>query len=132
MIEDNQLNLELATDLLEAHGFTVFQAHSAEEGLQLARVAMPDIVLMDLGLPGLDGLSATQNLKADPATAHISVVALTAHAMRGDDHLAAAAGCDGYFTKPIDTRTFAGRVGEFIAAAQARRTAPFNNVQLSH
>jgi two-component system, cell cycle response regulator DivK len=117
IIEDNPLNLELATDLLEVNGFAVSSAQTAEDGLRLARELMPDLVLMDFSLPGMDGLSATKNLKTDPATRHLTVVGLTAHAMRGDEQIALNAGCDGYLTKPIDTRTFIATVKKFIALA---------------
>jgi CheY-like chemotaxis protein len=122
IIEDNLLNLELATDLLEANGFAVSSAQTAEEGLRLARELLPDLVLMDFSLPGMDGLSATKNLKADPATHHLAVVGLTANAMKGDEELALAAGCDGYLTKPIDTRTFIAAVTKFIESANLRQT----------
>ena len=121
IIEDNLLNLELATDLLEANGFAVASAPTAEEGLQLARELEPDLVLMDFGLPGMDGLSATKNLKTDPATRHLTIVGLTAHAMKGDEELALSAGCDGYLTKPIDTRTFVATVKNFLAFANLRQ-----------
>ena len=94
IIEDNLLNLELTTDLLEANGFVVHSAQTAEEGLRLARELLPDLVLMDFSLPGMDGLSATQNLKADPLTRRLIVVGLTANAMKGDEELALHAGCD--------------------------------------
>jgi CheY-like chemotaxis protein len=122
IIEDNVLNLELATDLLEANGFVVSSAQTAEEGLRMARELMPDLVLMDISLPGMDGLSATKNLKADPATRHLAVVGLTANAMKGDEEIALNAGCDGYLTKPIDTRTFIAAVTQFIASASSRQT----------
>lgn len=122
VIEDNLLNLELATDLLEANGFVVSSAPTAEEGLRLARALLPDLVLMDFSLPGMDGLSATKHLKADPATRHLTVVGLTANAMKGDEEIALNAGCDGYLTKPIDTRTFIAAVTKFIAAANSRPT----------
>src|SRR5476649_2381020 len=122
IIEDNLLNLELATDLLEANGFVVSSAQTAEEGLRIARELLPDLVLMDFSLPGMDGLTATKNLKADPATLQISVVGLTANAMKGDAEAALAAGCDGYLTKPIDTRTFITAVTKFIASAKFRQT----------
>jgi CheY-like chemotaxis protein len=115
IIEDNALNLELVTDLLELHGFAVASARTAEEGLRLARELLPALVLMDFSLPGMDGLSATKNLKTDPATRHLAVVGLTAHAMKGAQETALRAGCDGYMTKPIDTRTFAATVKNFIA-----------------
>ena len=115
IIEDNALNLELVTDLLELHGFAVASARTAEEGLRLARELLPALVLMDFSLPGMDGLSATKNLKNDPATCHLAVVGLTANAMKGAQETALRAGCDGYLTKPIDTRTFAATVKNFIA-----------------
>jgi CheY-like chemotaxis protein len=122
IIEDNQLNLELATDLLEANGFVVSSAQTAEEGLRMARELLPDLVLMDFSLPGMDGLSATKNLKADPMTRHLTVIGLTAHAMRGDEQIALNAGCDGYLTKPIDTRTFIATLKKLIASADLRQT----------
>jgi CheY-like chemotaxis protein len=121
IIEDNLLNLELATDLLEANGFVVSSAQTAEDGLRLARELLPDLVLMDFSLPGMDGLTATKNLKTDPATNHVAVVGLTANAMKGDEELALAAGCDGYLTKPIDTRTFIAAVTKFITAINLRQ-----------
>ena len=122
VVEDNPLNLELATDLLEASGFGVRSARTAEEGLRLAREVSPDLILMDVSLPGLDGLAATEALQADAANRHLTVIALTAHAMKGDEELARKAGCDGYLSKPIDTRAFAKQVAGFIAAADSRRT----------
>ena len=124
LVEDNLLNLELATDLLEVAGFIVCQAQTAEAGLRIAREQSPDLVLMDLSLPGLDGLAATRALKADLATHHLPVIALTAHAMKGDEALALSAGCDGYLTKPINTRTFAATVAAFIADANDRAAEP--------
>ena len=118
IIEDNIMNLELATDLLEANGFSVLQAQNAEVGLRLAREAMPDLILMDLSLPGMDGLQATKALKSDPATRHLIVVALTAHAMKGDQEIALAT-CDGYLTKPIDTRVFVDTVESIIKQADS-------------
>jgi CheY-like chemotaxis protein len=118
IIEDNSLNLELATDLLEVNGFTVNSAPTAEEGLRLARELLPDLVLMDIGLPGMDGLCATKNLKANPATRHLTVVGLTANAMKGDEETALNAGCDGYLTKPINTRTFIETITRFINAGR--------------
>lgn len=122
IIEDNLLNLELATDLLAANGFVVSSAPTAEEGLRMAGELLPDLVLMDFSLPGMDGLSATKHLKANPATRHLTVVGLTANAMKGDEETALNAGCDGYLTKPIDTRTFVAAVTQFIASANLRQT----------
>ncbi len=120
VIEDNPLNLELVTDLLEAVGFNVGQAHTAEEGLHLALKLRPDLIFMDLSLPGIDGLTATKALRAEPATCNLIIVALTAHAMKGDAELALTAGCDGYLAKPIDTRTFAAKAAAFIRAGHTR------------
>jgi CheY-like chemotaxis protein len=120
IIEDNLLNLELETDLLEANGFVVFSAQTAEEGLRMVRELLPDLVLMDFSLPGMDGLSATKNIKADPMTRRVVVVGLTANAMKGDAEIALNAGCDGYLTKPIDTRKFIATINQFIASAKLR------------
>jgi len=123
IIEDNLLNLELARDLLEARGFVVYTAPTAEEGIRIAGEILPDLVLMDFGLPGMDGLGATKVLKANPATRHLTVVGLTAHAMKGDEEIALKAGCDGYLTKPIQTRTFTETIERFIASASERQTS---------
>lgn len=124
IVEDNPLNRELASDLLEARGYVVLSAPSAEEGITLARRERPDLVLMDVALPGMDGLEATAILKADPRTQHIPIVALTAHAMKGDADRARAAGCAGYVTKPINTRTFPDIVADFLNAAARENAAP--------
>ncbi|NOZ57205.1 MAG: response regulator [Calditrichaeota bacterium] len=116
VVDDNDLNLELVTDLLEVAGFSVHSATTAEEGIRLAQIAQPDLILMDVGLPGMDGLEAARILKSDARTRGIPLVALTAHAMRGDREKALAAGCDGYITKPIDTRTFVQDVRRFASA----------------
>jgi CheY-like chemotaxis protein len=123
IIEDNELNLELASDLLELKGFVVLQARSAEAGLRLAHQTAVDLILMDLSLPGMDGLAATRELKQDPATRHLPILALTAHAMRGDAEIIAQAGCDGYLTKPIDTREFGNQVLAFLTSARNRAGA---------
>jgi CheY-like chemotaxis protein len=118
VIEDNPLNLELVRALLEVHGYEVIDSGNAEDGIERARMEQPQLIFMDLSLPGTDGLAATQLLKADAATRHIPVVALTAHAMKGDDERALQAGCDGYLTKPIDTRAFPVVVARFLAREQ--------------
>lgn len=130
IIEDNLLNLELVTDLLEANGFIVSSAPTAEEGLRMAREIMPDLVLMDMGLPGMDGLCATKDLKTNPATRHLTVVGLTAHAMKGDTEFVLKAGCDGRLTKPIDTRQFIETVKRFIASASLRQTTRQIEIEL--
>lgn len=115
LIEDNALNMELARDLLEVAGYEVITATSAEEGLEIVRRQRPALVLMDIGLPGMDGLDATRQIKADPTTTHIPVVAVTAHAMKGDAERALEAGCAGHLTKPLDTREFARTVAGYLA-----------------
>lgn len=114
IIEDNPMNMDLAVDLLELAGFNVVQAETAEKGIALAKAELPDIILMDISLPGMDGLTAAKILKADDLTKEIPVIATTAHAMKGDEEKAMAAGCNGYLTKPINTKTFSGTVGGFI------------------
>ena len=114
LIEDNLMNMELATDLLEAAGYEVLKAERAEAGIAIAVAQQPDIILMDIALPGMDGLEATRRLKEDARTARIPVVALTASAMRGDNDKARSAGCCGYIAKPIDTRLFAKVVSDFM------------------
>jgi len=114
VVEDDPLNMELVSDLLTVHGYTVLQATTGQEALALAAREQPDLILMDIGLPGMDGLAACRALKADPTTVAIPVVALTAYAMRGDEEKIMAAGCDGYITKPIDTRQFAHIVARFL------------------
>ena len=122
IVEDNPTNLELARDLLEASGFVVLSASEAEQGLSVARQALPDLILMDVSLPGMDGLSATRELKLNPATRHIPVVALTAHAMKGDEQSALNAGCTGYLTKPIATRDFAGTLHRWLGNGPSAET----------
>jgi two-component system cell cycle response regulator DivK len=109
IIEDNRANMTLATFLLESAGHKVLSATDAEAGLALARAELPDLILMDIQLPGMDGLEATTLLKQDVATRTIPVIALTALAMKGDEARILAAGCDGYIAKPI-------RYQEFLAA----------------
>ena len=101
IIEDNAANMKLACLLLRSAGHTVLVAVDAESGLTLARAEQPDLVLMDIQLPGMDGLAATAQLKADPATAAIPVLALTAMAMKTDEAKTRAAGCDAYIAKPL-------------------------------
>jgi CheY-like chemotaxis protein len=116
IVEDNAMNMELAVDLLQAAGYVVLSATEAEQGIEVARATKPDLILMDISLPGMDGLVATQRLKSDPTTREIPVVALTAHAMKGDEEKALAAGCAGYLTKPIDTRTFGQAIGRYLGS----------------
>lgn len=110
LVEDNQRNLKLARDVLEFHGFRVEVTMTGEEALAEAVRTSPDIILMDLQLPGIDGHTALAHLRADPRTAGIPVVALTAFAMEADRARAVDAGFDGYLEKPISVRDFPGQV----------------------
>jgi two-component system, cell cycle response regulator DivK len=116
VVEDNARNMTLATFLLESAGHTVLSATNAEAGLAMARVEQPQLILMDIQLPDMDGLEATGLLKADPATRAIPVIALTALAMKGDEERILAAGCDGYIAKPLSYRHFLAAVASQIAA----------------
>lgn len=115
IVEDNPANMKLAAFLLENAGHAVLQAVDAETALQLARAGAPDLILMDVQLPGMDGLEATRRLKADPATRAIKIVALTAFAMPGDEEKIHAAGCDGYIAKPIRYKEFLATVAALLA-----------------
>jgi two-component system cell cycle response regulator DivK len=106
VIEDNTANMTLATFLLEKMGHTVLSATNAEAGLASARGDQPDLILMDIHLPGMDGLAATALLKRDDVTRAIPVIALTALAMKGDEERICAAGCDGYIAKPLRYKDF--------------------------
>ena len=116
IVEDNALNLELVTDLLAAAGYSIRQARSGEEGVRLAQGEPPDLILMDLRLPGMDGYDALRHLRADPRTAHIPTVALTAQAMSGDHEAVVAAGFDDYISKPINTATFPQMVARVLGS----------------
>jgi CheY-like chemotaxis protein len=115
VVDDNDAGLLLVRTVLELDGFRIDSAASAEEVLVRLKARTPDLILMDVQLPGQDGLSLTRQLKADPGTAGIPIVALTAHAMAGDREQALAAGCIGYMSKPIDTRTFGDDIRQFIS-----------------
>jgi CheY-like chemotaxis protein len=104
VVDDNPTNLKLVTYLVKANGYDVDAAADAEAALAAITSKRPDLILMDLQLPGIDGLELTRRLKTDPAPADIRIIAVTAYAMKGDQERALAAGCDGYVTKPIDTR----------------------------
>ncbi len=106
LVEDNETNMKLSRFLLESADHAVLTAINAEAGLALARERHPDLILMDIQLPGMDGLEATVQLKADAATRDIPVIALTALAMKGDEERIRAAGCDGYVAKPLDYKQF--------------------------
>jgi CheY-like chemotaxis protein len=114
VVDDNLTNLKLAGDVLEYAGYRVFRAADAEEAQVLLSHTQPNLIFMDLALPGMDGLTLTRKLKAAPLTNHIRIVALTAFAMKGDEQKAREAGCDGYISKPIDTRTLPTQAAEIL------------------
>lgn len=114
VVEDNELNMKLVRSLLKIRNYGVLEAVDAETGIQLTRKHRPDLVLMDVQLPGIDGLKATQIIKGDPALKDIPVVALTSYAMQGDEEKAVKAGCTGYITKPLDTKAFLETIDEYL------------------
>jgi CheY-like chemotaxis protein len=117
VVEDNPENRMLIRFTLEGHGYRVDVAGSATEAMASLERRRPNLILMDIQLPGQDGLSLTRELKADPALTAIPVVALTARAMTGDRELSLTAGCSGYITKPIDTRTIVGEIERFLPSS---------------
>jgi two-component system cell cycle response regulator DivK len=119
VVEDNPANLKLATLLLENAGYTVLAAGDGETGIRLAGERLPDLVLMDIQMPGIDGLEATRRLRADPATARLRIVALTALAMKGDEERILAAGCDGYIAKPFRPAEFLEKVAAALGQDHA-------------
>ncbi|HUO19672.1 MAG TPA: response regulator [Steroidobacteraceae bacterium] len=116
IVDDNPTNLKLASDVLLSEGYAVDTAQDAEQAQRILEQQVPDLILMDIALPGMDGLAFTRRLKAGSRFSHVPIVALTASAMRGDEERALAAGCAGYITKPIDTRAFGRQIGRFLAA----------------
>jgi CheY-like chemotaxis protein len=123
LVDDNPINLKLASEVLMAGGYDTVTAADAEHARELLNTLLPDLILMDIALPGMDGLSLTKLLKAEPRLCHVPIVALTAYAMRGDDLKALAAGCEGYISKPIDTRVLVEQVAAIIAKARMRNPA---------
>jgi CheY-like chemotaxis protein len=112
VVDDNPTNLKLITYLVKAQGYDVVTAIDAEAALAAIAAARPDLILMDLQLPGIDGLELTRRLKRTPETADIRIIAVTAYAMKGDQEKALAAGCDAYVTKPIDTRALPALIAQ--------------------
>jgi two-component system cell cycle response regulator DivK len=121
IVDDNNDNLELTQILLEAEGFEVRSAEDAETALKTLQTYRPHLILMDIQLPGMDGLEFTHRLRQEPVFQDVIIVALSAYAMKGDEDNARAVGCDGYITKPINTRSFAGVVRGYL---QALRSTP--------
>jgi two-component system cell cycle response regulator DivK len=123
VVEDTPINMKLVSMLLVKSGYRVLQADNASDGIALAQTHQPDLILMDIQLPGMDGLTATRLLKADQATLHIRIVALTAFAMKGDEEKIMAAGCDGYIAKPIEYKKFLAEVEQHLASGVNPRDA---------
>jgi CheY-like chemotaxis protein len=117
VVDDNPRNLKLAFDVLEDAGYEVIEAVDAEEAQSMIDRNLPDLILMDIALPGMDGLTLTRKIKANERTKHIRIIALTAFAMKGDDQKALAAGCDGYITKPIDIHQLLVQVAEILGGS---------------
>jgi CheY-like chemotaxis protein len=117
VVDDNPRNLKLAFDVLEDAGYEVLEAVDAEEAQIMIDRNLPDLILMDIALPGMDGLTLTRKTKGKERTKHIRIIALTAFAMKGDDQKALAAGCDGYITKPIDIHQLQVQVAEILGGS---------------
>jgi len=124
IVDDTPVNLKLVRVLLSRQGFEVRTASTAEEALEMAQSFRPRLVLADIQLPGMDGLEMTRRLKAAPETQDTVVLALTAFAMKGDEEKAFAAGCDGYITKPIDTRTFPSLIRQYMSKTDELPASP--------
>ena len=114
IVDDNPTNLKLVSFLVKANGYEVDTAIDADAAIAAIAAQRPRVILMDLQLPGIDGLELTRRLKADPATRDISIIAVTAYAMKGDQERARAAGCDDYVTKPIDTRALPELIARYV------------------
>lgn len=114
IVDDNSDNLELALAILSGHGYELRTAVDAKAALELMQTVLPKLILLDIQLPGIDGLQLARQLKADPRTQHIPILAVTAYAMKGDEQRARAAGCDGYLTKPINKRELRAAVAGYM------------------
>ena len=114
IVEDNEMNRDMLSRRLERRGFAIVMAIDGQQGVEMTRSERPDLILMDMSLPVMDGWAATQAIKADPELSKIPVIALTAHAMAGDREKAMAAGCDYYDTKPIELPRLLEKIGKFL------------------
>jgi CheY-like chemotaxis protein len=123
IVDDNPANVKLMSFILSARGYDIHTATNATEALATLEHTLPRLILMDVQLPGMDGLELTARLKADPKTCAIIIVAVTAYAMTGDEQKARNAGCDGYITKPIDKRTLPATVAAYLASGMDTGTA---------
>lgn len=118
LVEDNVHNRRIFSDVLSHYGFEVLEAGNGEEAIELTQTKLPDLILMDLSLPVLDGWQATKHLKSLQTCKHIPIVALTAHAMTGDEDQAREVGCDGYISKPVSPKQLVVKVEEFLKSFQ--------------
>ena len=114
VVEDQEDNRRIVRDLLTSAGYEMIEAVNGEEGVAMAETERPDLILMDIQLPGLDGYEATRRIKADPALRQIPIIAVTSYALSGDDAKALAAGCDAYVTKPFSPRVLLAKVREYV------------------
>ena len=115
IVEDDAKNMTLFRDLLQVSGYSTIEASDGKQGIELAKAKKPDLILMDIQMPEMDGLEATRILKADATTSNIPVIALTAYAMKGDEERMLEAGCDGYLAKPIDIKEFLKEVSKYLS-----------------
>ncbi len=115
IVEDIPKNLKLIRDLLQASGYITMEATNGKQGIEMAKARKPDLILMDILMPVMDGFEATNILKTDAETKNIPIVALTSYAMKGDDEKICKAGCDAYITKPIDTKEFLKKVAKYLS-----------------
>ncbi len=114
VVEDQEDNRKIIRDLLLARGYAMLEATTGDEGLALAERERPDLILMDIQLPGLDGYEVTRRIKANPQLAHIPIIAVTSYALSGDDQKAFEAGCNGYVTKPFSPRQLLAKIKEYL------------------
>jgi len=114
IVEDDEKNLKLVRDLLQVKGYSTLEATDGKQGVEKAREKRPDLILMDIQMPVMDGIEATKILKADAGTKDIHIIAMTAYAMRGDDDKLFEVGCDGYISKPLDIKAFLRKVEEYL------------------
>jgi CheY-like chemotaxis protein len=119
IVDDNPSNMKLVEFILAKHGYALASAEDAERALAEVRLARPDLILLDLQLPGMDGLELARTFRADPTLAGVPIIAVTAYAMRGDEERALAAGCDAYISKPIDTRALPGIVAKLLVSGRS-------------
>ena len=116
VVDDSAINIDLAVFVLRAQGFVVESASSADQAIERARAFLPDVILMDIQMPDVDGVEAVRRLRSDPSIRDVVVIAFTAYAMKGDEQKLRAAGCDGYIAKPIDVATFGQTVRSHLGA----------------